>query len=135
VQSNPASLSVGDSFVLKDLEGSHLHIIVAQEGPRDENRVMLVYISTAKPHRDPTTLINVGEHPFVTEESWVRYQNIKVVQRLTLTDKIATSYGKVSDSLLLRIQNGVLHSKFVAKDKRELFREWQDDEIYKQMSK
>jgi len=52
-----------------------------------------------------------------------------------LTDKIATSYGKVSDSLLLRIQNGVLHSKFVAKDKRELFREWQDDEIYKQMSK
>jgi hypothetical protein len=135
VQSNPASLSVGDSFVLNDLEGPHLHIIVAQEGSLDEDRVMMVYLSSTKSHQDPTTIINIGEHPFVTKQSWVRYQNIKVVQRLSLTDKISTSYGKVSDSLLLRIQNGVLHSKFVAKDKRELFREWQDDEIYKQMSK
>lgn len=134
MQSNQASLSVGDSFVLKDLEGSHLHIIVAQEGPRDENRVMMVYISTAKSHRDTTTIINVGEHPFLTEESWVRYQNIKVVQRLTLTDKIATSYGKVSDTLLLRIQKGIQKSKFVAKDKRELFREWQLNELYNQTS-
>ena len=135
MQSNPASLSVGDSFVLNDLEGPHLHIIVAQEGSLDEDRVMMVYLSSTKSHQDPTTIINIGEHPFVTKQSWVRYQNIKVVQRLTLTDKIATSYGKVSDSLLLRIQNGVRHSKFVAKDKRELFREWQDNEIYKQMSK
>ena len=134
MQSNQASLFVGDSFVLKDLEGSHLHIIVAQEGPRDENRVMMVYISTAKSHRDTTTIIKIGEHPFVTEESWVRYQNIKVLQRLDLINKISKFYGKVGNELLQRIQKGILRSEFSTKYIQELFRDWQLNELYNQIS-
>jgi len=134
VQSSHTGLIVGDSFIFSGLEGPHLHIIIAQEGPRDEDHVMMVYISTAKAHRDTTTMINVGEHPFVKEVSWVRYQNIKVVQRLVLMDKISEFFGKVDNDLLQRIQKGIQRSKFVAKDKRELFREWQLNEFYNQLS-
>ena len=42
------SLQVGDSFTLRDQEGNHLNVIIAELSPGDDGAVILVYLATAE---------------------------------------------------------------------------------------
>ena len=58
------TLEVGASFTLRNENGVHLHVIVAESSPGDSATVILVYLSSADvPFRDLTTIIiNVLKH-------------------------------------------------------------------------
>jgi hypothetical protein len=135
VPDNPHVFEVGESFTFRNEYGLHLHIIVAESSPDDSSTIMLVYLSSAKiPNRDLTTIIKIGEHPFVYKEdpiTWVRYQNIIVCQRTDLENKIIEHFGKVNDALLKRIQDGILKSNFVSKANKQLFNDWYTGKIYR----
>jgi hypothetical protein len=126
VSPNPISLEVGDSFTLRTQFGTHLHIIIAESSPDDFASVMLVYLSSTKnvPYVDKTTFVAIGEHTFVTKRSWVRYQNILICLRTEIPNNIVQHYGKVSESVLRRIQSGINKSGYVYGDKRSLFNQW-----------
>jgi len=130
---------VGDSFTLQNQYGEHLHIVVAESSPNDLAQLMLVFISSAKPQKwDPTTIIQVGEHPFVTRTdaiTWVRYQNITILQRKEIEKFLVLEYGKISDELLQRIQKGILDSEFVERRFRLLFIEWNSDQLFRKSKK
>ena len=128
------SLDVGDSFVLQDANGKHLHFIVAAESGSDHASIILVYMSSADTtFKDKTTIIRYGEHPFITDphiESWIRYQNTRICSRAEIREKITIYYGKVSDELLEKIRDGVIKSERVKKDKKKLFLEWRMNHLY-----
>ena len=131
------SLDVGDSFTLRNEYGNHLHIIVAESSPNDSAAIFLVYVSSGRgPHRDPTTIIKVGEHPFIElqkNESWVRYQNVIICSRDQIRGFITEHYGKVNPDLLNRIQDGVEKSDRVHDPDKELFRTWKMDKLFREM--
>lgn len=130
MQRDQFSLQVGDSFTFEDSIGNHLHVIVAEYSPDDSGFIMLVYLSTSKKYRDPTTIINSGEHSFITRTSWVRYQNIKICQRSTISGKIIQHFGKVDDELLSRIQDGILKSQFTSRGNKNEFSEWRNNQLF-----
>ena len=128
------SLEVGDSFTFQNQFGLHLHVIVAESSPNDSAIIMLVYISSQDVrYKDKTTEIQVGEHPFITLPSWVRYQNIIICNRAEVEKNIVDYFGKIEEKLLIRIQEGILKSSFVAKRNRELFFEWNTDKKYREI--
>lgn len=125
-------LEVGDSFILQTEIGEHLHVVIAESSPGDSAIILMVYISSANiPKRDTTTILKVGEHPFITKESWVRYQNIFICPKKKINGRIIKMYGKVEGEVLERIQNGILESKYVSKGIKDLYYQWKMDKIYR----
>jgi hypothetical protein len=121
---------VGDSFILQNDFGDHLHVIVAEASTQKNSQVMLVYLTSAVSYRDNTTIVKYGEHPFVTKKndiSWIKYQNIMIYSRQELTKLVVKQFGKVDEDLLKRIHDGIENSEFVEKGIRRLFREWKLD--------
>jgi hypothetical protein len=127
------TLEVGDSFTFRDQNGIHLHVIVAESSGEDSATIMLVYLSSADvPYRDTTVIIKKGEHPFVDRESWVRYQNVIVCSREEI-ELIVEHFGKVDTHLLERIQAGIEESEYVPKWIKNLFRQWKEDKIFRDL--
>ena len=134
MQNKHQLLQVGDSFLLRDDHiGSHLHVIVAEMSGEDDGQVMLVYVTDSNSYKDNTTVILPGEHKFINNESWVKYQNVIICNRSSLAGNITAYYGKVSDSLLKRVQDGILKSKRTEKWKKELFKSWRLNHLFDQL--
>ena len=128
---------VGDSFVLQNELGEHMHVIVAEASDRENCEVMLVYLTSATSYRDSTTIIKYGEHPFVTKVdqiSWIKYQNVRIYARNDLKKLIVEDYGKIDGELLRRIQDGIEKSKFTSKENKNLFRQWHMGRLYRNLT-
>lgn len=131
MENKPKSLQVGDSFILRDDQiGAHLHVIVAQTNRENHGQVMLVYVTDSQSYKDHTTILYPGEHPFINNLSWVKYQNILICQRSSLENRIVRHYEPVSDELLKRIQDGILQSKLASKENKALFRQWRLNHLF-----
>lgn len=111
--------------------GTHLHVIVAEMSGGNFAQVMLIYVTDSKSYKDLTTIIKPGEHEFITQESWVKYQNVIVCQRASLKGRIGRHYGKVDAHLLSRIQNGILASDRTSKAVKRDFQDWRLDHLSK----
>ena len=131
---NDYSLEVGDSFELINGYGIHLHIIIAAESEASYSQVIIVYISSTETiYKDFTTIIKPGEHEYITRtdvDSWVRYQNSILCSRSAILPEITKHYGKISNALLTRIQNGFLESKNVPTYMKRTLREWKINKLY-----
>lgn len=126
-------LNVGDSFTITDTNGTHLNFIVAESSPNNGGMIMLLYMSSSNGvYKDPTTIIKLGEHPFVDqrrEDSWIKYQNPLFFTRHELDDLVVDYYGPISEGLLTRIQTGIRTSKLCAKRDKMTFNEWHQDRL------
>lgn len=131
-----ATLDIGDSFLIRNVYGEHLHVIVAESSPDHSAQIMLVYLSSKENiiYKDSTTIIEVNEHTFVKTRSWVRYQNILIYSRPEAKKLIVKHYGKTNDELLKRIQAGINSSDFVSGRNKRLFNEWKMDGRYRKVN-
>lgn len=118
------SLEVGDCFEVKNINGLHLHFIVAEYSDSENSEIMLVYISSFDTRIDKTTILHPGEHPFITKRSWVRYQNIIIVNREDIQKSIIRYHGKCNEALLEKIQRGICKSPFTANEHKIIFTQW-----------
>lgn len=123
------SLEVGDCFELRNPLGLHLHFIVADYSDAPNSQVMLVYASSAATNADMTTVLNPGDHPFFTKKSWIRYQNVLIVSRDQVRKQIVRHYGKCSETVLARIQEGLTRSKFVPREIKKIYLEWRQNKL------
>ncbi len=130
---------MGDSFEIKDANGKHLHFIIAEESDKNHSLLILVYVSSAETvYKDKTTIIKPGEHPYITEtikESWIRYQNTLECSRESIIPLITRHYGKISDNLLARIQEGFEKSDKVGKKIKKDYYEWKANKLYDSIKK
>lgn len=107
-------LSAGSTFLLRIRIGwvDHLWILLAD---RDvDGKALMVNITSAKPHSDRTTVLQVGDHPFITRESVVNYGDAVLTDILHLEKAITSGLGTqredVSAELLERLRSGLLAS-------------------------
>jgi hypothetical protein len=134
--SQKVSLAVGDSFTIRNEYGIHLHVIAAEASPEESAAIFMVFISSTDiPQRDPTTIIQIGEHPYIDKVSWVRHQNILICSRKEIQRLVVQHYGQVTPELLARIQEGIEKTDRITDPDKDLFRQWKMDKVYREMKK
>jgi hypothetical protein len=124
-------LQCGDTFLLPKSRNQteHLWIVVA-EIDAVTGKAICVSVTTRRPHSDPTCVLDVGDHPFVSHPSVIFYQDTRqmdlVLVESALTSGIrnfvCTRHASCSDALLERIRKGLIESKQTPKGIKELCR-------------
>ena len=105
--------------------GTHLWVIVATPG----TDLLAFNFTTRRPgrHCDTSCIVLVGEHSFVRHETVVEYRRGIFGPQKAWEDLVrlgaARSSDPVSATLLLKIQQGALASKFTAEKFKQLVRE------------
>jgi hypothetical protein len=108
------TVQAGDAFLLGD-KGLEDHLWVILSDPtKDAQRVLLISLTTAAPHKESVCLIQAGEHPWVRHETCVAYDKAKVVsldQLYALKNKgLIQLQAPVSAILLKRIRDSAADS-------------------------
>ena len=99
-------MEIGDCFTL-DTYGTHLHIVVQDQRPSEVNgQVICVYLSSVgnKKRIDPRTILHKGDHPFIEEDSFVKYRNVLVESKSDLQKRIRDQYPQIHQDILEHIQ-------------------------------
>jgi hypothetical protein len=101
-------------------ETPHLWIIITDADPNTDEIVM-VNLTTHREGSDATVVLKKGDHPYIIHDSVVFFHDAKIVQISDL-EQLMISYpnlcrkcDKCSNSVLKRIQAGLLKSEFTHK--------------------
>jgi hypothetical protein len=102
-------VQAGDTFLLGDKQvDDHLWVILS-DPTKDAQRVLLVSLTTAAPHKESVCLIQPDEHPWVRHETCVAYDKAKAVSLDQLSDLKNKGFiqlqAPVSAILLQRIRD------------------------------
>jgi len=129
-------INIGDCFTLQSFGKPHLHIVVQDQRPGEEiGQVICVYLSSVGNKRiiDHGTILHKGDHPFVTEDSFVKYNNVTVETKSDLESRICDRYPPLRQDILERIQAKFSFDhpyKYIQKGYIQLFNEWREDQIF-----
>jgi hypothetical protein len=89
-------MNCGDTFlrptVATATETPHLWVVVTN--PNAENLVLIVNFTSLKDWQDQTVMLNVGDHPFITEQTVIFYREAEIVDNAKLDE--AARLGAVS---------------------------------------
>lgn len=108
------SLSAGDAFmtVSKGIR-DHLWIIVS-DPTLDKRNVFIVNVTSWKPEKDESCILEEGDHPFITHKSIISYADARItsVANLSAVYELNQIYLQqpVSAPILARIRQGVRNS-------------------------
>ena len=107
-------VSAGDCFILPDSGGQHPYIVVT-EYKGDPPSVVLVNLTSWKPYKDQTVIVDVGEHISVTNRSVVAYDRAEIVKEWNMESllRLARMLPRASADLLQKIRNGALRSPHI----------------------
>lgn len=106
---------LGDSFMLPKpgQETKHLWVLITNPDPATHEALM-VNLTTQRPHSDTTTILNVGEHPFVQKPSVIFYADARLVDTRLLDAAVQRggcgTHAPVAPPVMLRIQAGIVTS-------------------------
>lgn len=108
-------LKVGSTILLPiKLEWKdHLWILLTDADA--EGKTLMVNLTTAKPHSiDRTTVLHVGDHPFISRDSVINYMDAKLPDVSKLNQAISMGLAEQKDDaslkLLTEARNGLLNS-------------------------
>lgn len=128
MRSKDYSVEIGDSFLLKNQDGEHYHVIVDESMPGDYGSIMLIYLSSKDvPNKDTTTKLNPDEclgKFVINRHCWVRYQNTYTSSRIDTQNSILEHFGKVDSKLFDRITAGLLKSNKTPNYLKQRFHGW-----------
>jgi hypothetical protein len=108
---------LGDSFMLPKPghETEHLWVLITQPDPGTHEAIM-VSVTTQRPHSDTTTILDVGDHPFVRKASVIYYADARVVDTRLLDAAVQrgafAAHAAFQAVVIARIQAGVAASPF-----------------------
>lgn len=111
---------VGDSFMLPKpgQETEHLWVLITNPDPGRREAIM-VNVTTQRPHSDTTTILKVGDHPFIQKPSVIFYADTRMVNTglldAAVTRGACQPHAQFQDTVLRRIQSGVIASPLTPK--------------------
>jgi len=78
-------LQLGDSFLIRKPGHSteHLWLLVTEPNP-ETGAAIMVNVTTRRRHSDTTTILSVGDHPFLSRPSVVYYADAREVDTANL---------------------------------------------------
>ena len=120
--------ALGEAFMLRKpgQQTEHLWVLVTAAHPGNGKAIM-VNITTRRAHSDTTTVLDVGDHPFIKTPSVVYYADARAVDPGDLDRAVmlgcAWTHGAFAPPVLARIQAGMERSPMTPKKMKEAFRE------------
>lgn len=112
---------LGDAFLV-DLAAVGLHLCLVISNEDNEQRVVLVSISTWRSWCENTCVLLPGDHPFITRESTVRYDKARIVSSGFLT-RYAKPRESLTPEVLSRVLRGASESQQMPMGAQEMLRE------------
>ncbi|MBI4024177.1 MAG: hypothetical protein HY360_04295 [Verrucomicrobia bacterium] len=120
-------LKAGDALLLPKpgQNTAHLWVLLTDSHPQ-KGDVLIVNLTTQRPHSDTTVILQPGDHRFVDHPTVVNYADARVVK-----SDLLESYVKLGTylpqpaldlSVLRRIQDGLLSSAFTPNKIEKYFR-------------
>jgi hypothetical protein len=112
------NIKPGDTFVIDPEGGSnaHLWIVLAVYQPdlSYEDWVLIVSITTLDRAKfvDSACIVNAGDHPFISHESFAHYQRMRELELSTLAACVTSGRPPCSQDLLTRLIEGLHRSQF-----------------------
>ncbi len=105
----------GQSLYINLIEGPKPHLwFVLTDPSGNPPKVVSVMLRTAKSYTDPTLILNIGDHPFMSRPTCVDYSTAKLVSILILEEGISNAlieeYDDMSPNLLEVVQKSLLAS-------------------------
>jgi hypothetical protein len=119
-------MDCGDAFMLEDEDGSkeHLHVLLTK--PTSEGEVVTACICTRRSRSETLICLDFGDHPFIKHPSIVAYRFAAIRRCDDIEAAImrgeARLQERVSESLLKKMQNGLLDSDFTPNAVRAFFK-------------
>jgi hypothetical protein len=107
-------LGLGDTVILPKpgLEKEHLWVLVTAPDPG--GTVIMVNLTTQRPHSDTTVILQPGEHPFIDRATVVFYADARFTDVALLeacvSKGIGRNHAQITPAVLQKIQNGLLTS-------------------------
>ena len=129
-------INIGDCFTLHTHGKPHLHIVVQDQRPGDINsQVICVYLCSVgtKTIIDDRTILEKGQHTFITEKSFIKYNNVLVESKCDIEPKILDRYEQIDNGILNHIQSqflGQYSYKKIPNGIKLLFNQWHEDNIF-----
>lgn len=111
------STKPGDAFVIDPDGGSNAHLWIVlgvyQPDMVYEDWGLIVSITTLAKAKfvDSACVLNVGDHPFISHESFAYYQRLREVELTTLAKFATAARQRCSADLLKRLIQGLHQSK------------------------
>ena len=111
---------LGDSFMLPKpgQETEHLWVLITNPDPAMHEAIM-VNVTTQRPHSETTTILNVGDHPFIQKPSVIFFADARMVDTRLLDAAVRrgayNAHAAFQARVLLKIQAGLLASTFTPK--------------------
>jgi len=119
-------LNCGDTFLTGDEADLDLHLWIVISPP-GEGEVVTVSVTTRRKRSETLVVLKPGDHPFITRESVIAYSysRIRTVDDIetALQNGTAKKREPVAETLLKRVQAGLLDSDFTPNGVRQFFRE------------
>ena len=110
-------LKAGDTVLMpKDLDSTP-HLWIISTDPDASRHVVIVNVTTLRPHSDRTTILKRGDHPYIEHDSVVFYADARIVDSanvenlVRLKGDLAIQCDACSDELLQRVRGGLLDSE------------------------
>jgi len=129
-------LNIGDCFTLHSSGKPHLHIVIQDQRPGDNNcQVICVYLSSVGKKRmiDDRTILNAGQHSFIKEKSFIKYRNVLVESKSNIETRIKEPFEQINPIILKDIQSQFLEPNpysNIPKGIISLFNQWDMDNIF-----
>ena len=113
-------MNAGDTFFVQQigkLYDSHLWMVLSDPA-LDADKVLIVSLTTWGKDDDPACILNIGDHPFVRQKSFIKYSHAKVVSEQQLEEFRTRGQihvqASLSASVLKRVRDGAAESRFMA---------------------
>jgi hypothetical protein len=112
------SLKVSDTFLMANTGGVHnpagAHLMVCLGIDPEKDTALIVPIVTRRDNSDLSCVLNVGDHPFIKQESCAAYDFMQVISLSNINHEIVKGRIKlrpaVSTDILVRLQCGFVLS-------------------------
>jgi hypothetical protein len=91
---------------------------VVCEPKGDPLQVIICNVTTRRPHSDPTTVLNVGDHSFIQHESVIYYARASMIRytNVELVFRHGRSLEPLKPDVLARVQAGLIASPHTPDD-------------------
>jgi hypothetical protein len=123
---------LGDGLMIRKpgQDAEHLWVLITKPDSHI-NEMIMVNVTTQRSHSDTTTILNVGDHPFIQRPSVVFYADARLVKAADITTALfrqaIRQQNGFAQSILNRIQAGLLQSPFTPFKIKEAFKQAQNE--------
>lgn len=88
----------GDAVLMPKYADATPHMWIVLTAPDANNDVVIVNVTSLKNHADQTTILKVGDHPYIKHDSVVLYADARIVPAIPVTQGLDLKTPSISSA-------------------------------------